>query len=305
MLAQDADHVVEVAARRPRSRGRPSRRRRRRVIGVSTTWSRTSSVWPGLGQAERPVEDLGVGLVVLQGHADRRQRAGPERVGPVELRRSAAGSRRATGRTSGLSVTQASSAATAPASAVQARRRPASAAGTGPSRTPDSAASVDPARRSGRARACRSAPTMIAAVIQASTWPHQGVANAPMFRRFDVKWISGITANESCRLRITWLRTSSCCVDPSPASADHHDRRDQGEQPGDQPPQPGGDPQVEVALHHDLAGERPRQRRALPGAQQGDAEQDRRRRAEERRAAACAPPRCSPPRRRGGGRPRR
>ena len=39
-----------------------------------------------------------------------------------------------------------------------------------------------------------------------------------MFRRFDVKWISGITANESCRLRITWLKIKRRWVDCSPAS---------------------------------------------------------------------------------------
>ena len=59
--------------------------------------------------------------------------------------------------------------------------------------------------------------TMTAAVSHARACPHHGVANAPMFRRFDVKWISGITANESCRLRITWLRTSRPWVDRSPA----------------------------------------------------------------------------------------
>ncbi len=59
---------------------------------------------------------------------------------------------------------------------------------------------------------------MIAAVVQARTCPHHGVAKTPMFRRFDVKWISGITANESCKLRITWLRMSRPCVDCSPAS---------------------------------------------------------------------------------------
>ena len=37
---------------------------------------------------------------------------------------------------------------------------------------------------------------MTAAAVQARTWPHQGVANSPMFLRFDVKWISGMTANE-------------------------------------------------------------------------------------------------------------
>ena len=30
-----------------------------------------------------------------------------------------------------------------------------------------------------------------------ATCPHQGVANAPMLRRLDVKWIKGMTAKES------------------------------------------------------------------------------------------------------------
>ena len=86
---------------------------------------------------------------------------------------------------------------------------------------------------------------MIAAVVQARTCPHQGVANSPMFRRFDVKWISGITANESCKLRITWLRIKQALRRLLARQRDHHDRRDQGDQPGDQPAEPGGDPQVE------------------------------------------------------------
>ena len=57
---------------------------------------------------------------------------------------------------------------------------------------------------------------MIVAVSQASAWPHLGVVNWPIFRRFDVKWISGITANDSCRLSTTWLSTSSSWVEPSP-----------------------------------------------------------------------------------------
>ena len=58
---------------------------------------------------------------------------------------------------------------------------------------------------------------MTAAVAQARAWPHQGVANDPMLRRFEVKWISGITANESWRLSTTWLRMMSSWVDLSPA----------------------------------------------------------------------------------------
>ena len=61
-------------------------------------------------------------------------------------------------------------------------------------------------------------PTMIAAVSQASPCTQSGVANAPMFFRFDVKWISGITAKASWRLSTTWLRTSRCCIWSSPTS---------------------------------------------------------------------------------------
>ena len=78
---------------------------------------------------------------------------------------------------------------------------------------------------------------------------HTGVANVAHVRRFEVKWISGITANESCRLRITWLRTSRLLRAPLAGQRDDDDRRDHGERPGDQPPQPGRDPEVEEALH--------------------------------------------------------
>ena len=52
-------------------------------------------------------------------------------------------------------------------------------------------------------------PMMIAAVVQARTRTQSALANAPMRCRSLVKWISGITANGSCMLRITWLRISS------------------------------------------------------------------------------------------------
>ena len=58
---------------------------------------------------------------------------------------------------------------------------------------------------------------MMIAVVQASIRTHARLANAPMRARSLVKWISGITANGSCMLRITWLRISSLNVPSSPA----------------------------------------------------------------------------------------
>ena len=117
----------------------------------------------------------------------------------------------------GLRVTQTSSATAPP----ETPYNPAAASqlkGIGPTEIPDSAAISTHCPIWSSTSLALSA-TMIPAVVQASTCPHQGVANSPMFRRFDVKWISGITANESCKLRITWLRISRPWVDWSPASA--------------------------------------------------------------------------------------
>jgi hypothetical protein len=50
----------------------------------------------------------------------------------------------------------------------------------------------------------------------ASAFSHAAFANCPIFTRSDVKRTSGNTANESCRLRITWLSTSSRAVPLSP-----------------------------------------------------------------------------------------
>jgi len=60
-------------------------------------------------------------------------------------------------------------------------------------------------------------PTITAAVDQASTRTHREFANDPMRARSLVKWISGMTANGNCMLRITWLRISRPKVDWSPA----------------------------------------------------------------------------------------
>ena len=43
-----------------------------------------------------------------------------------------------------------------------------------------------------------------------------GFTNSPIFKRSDVNHTSGNTANDSCRLRITWLRMRSLAVPLSP-----------------------------------------------------------------------------------------
>src|SRR5437588_12277064 len=45
------------------------------------------------------------------------------------------------------------------------------------------------------------------ATMYASAFNQSGLTNSPIFRRSDVNRTSGNTANESCRLRITWLRS--------------------------------------------------------------------------------------------------
>ena len=67
-----------------------------------------------------------------------------------------------------------------------------------------------------------------------------------------------------------------------PRQADHDHRGNQGDEPGNQAPQPRRDLQVQKALHDDLAGQRPRQGRTLPGAQKRDGKQDRGAPAQER-----------------------
>ncbi len=50
---------------------------------------------------------------------------------------------------------------------------------------------------------------MIAVTSQARICSHHGLANGPILRLLLVKRTSGTTANESCRLKITWLRMRS------------------------------------------------------------------------------------------------
>ena len=59
-------------------------------------------------------------------------------------------------------------------------------------------------------------------------------------------------------------------------------RRHNGDHARDQPPQPRPDADVEKPFHHDLAGERARQRRVLPGGEQRERERRARARAEQR-----------------------
>ena len=181
----------------------PKDARHRRVDDVEQ--DQLAGLGLGLGQAQGPVEDLGVGRIVLQRHADPRQRPGPS-ASPQ----------------SSFTLGWGSQAGDAPHERLdrhpdQQRGRSASHAvenratsqlnGIGPTCAVHSAAQLTHSPIWSRTSLPLKA-TMIAAVVQARTFPHQGVANSPMFCRFDVKWISGITANESCKLRITWLRIS-------------------------------------------------------------------------------------------------
>src|SRR5439155_25486277 len=57
---------------------------------------------------------------------------------------------------------------------------------------------------------------MIHAVVQARAFNQRGLANSPIFAGSLVNFTSGNTANESCRLRTTWLRMMSLAVPRSP-----------------------------------------------------------------------------------------
>ena len=90
-------------------------------------------------------------------------------------------------------------------------------------------------------------------------------------------------AKGSWRLRITWLRIRSFPVCARAVDDGDADRRDDGDEPGDEAAQPGRQADVEEALHHDLAGHRRRHRRGEPAAEQRDAEERRRDRGAEQR----------------------
>src|SRR5208283_835486 len=93
----------------------------------------------GLRQAQGAIEDLGIGLAMLQRHTDARQRMRPECLDQSKLTL-AGGPHAGDGRTSGLIVTQKSKLATLAISAT--RTAPTSQSrGSGPNRTPDLPAS--------------------------------------------------------------------------------------------------------------------------------------------------------------------
>ena len=114
---------------------------------------------------------------------------------------------------------------------------------------------------------------MTQAIPQATTLSQVGLANRPIIFWSLVNRTSGTTAKGSCRLRTTWLSTSSLVVPLSPYSADDDHRRDDREQPRHQPPQPDRQAQVEKALHHDLPGERAGDGGVLARGEQRDGEQ--------------------------------
>ena len=84
-------------------------------------------------------------------------------------------------------------------------------------------------------------------------------------------------ANGSCSASTTWLSVSKIVDAAFAANADDKDRRQDRERAGNQSPNPGREPPVHEAFHHDLAGERAGDRAALTAGQEGNGEQDARR----------------------------
>ena len=62
-------------------------------------------------------------------------------------------------------------------------------------------------------------PRINAAATMASTITHGGLTNSPIFERSLVNEISGITANDSCRLKTTCDNTSSASMLSDPRQA--------------------------------------------------------------------------------------
>ena len=81
-------------------------------------------------------------------------------------------------------------------------------------------------------------PTMTAAAVHARHRTQVLFANEPMRARSLVKWISGITANGSCMLRITWLRMSRPKVELVAGEIDGQRGRYDGQGARDQAAQP-------------------------------------------------------------------
>ena len=57
---------------------------------------------------------------------------------------------------------------------------------------------------------------MIAEISQATVFSQRGLTNSPITVRSLVNLTNGTTANGNCRLRMTWLSTSSLAVPLSP-----------------------------------------------------------------------------------------
>ena len=97
---------------------------------------------------------------------------------------------------------------------------------------------------------------MTAAALQASSCPHQGVANWPHVLAVGREVDQRNDREGELQAQDHLAENKRRWVDCSPASEITTTAGIRAIKPRDQPPQPGGHPQVEVALHHDLAGER-------------------------------------------------
>ena len=103
-----------------------------------------------------------------------------------------------------------------------------------------------------------------------------------MMRRRAVNSTSGITAKGSRSDSTTWLPISSLAVALAIKNGDGG-RRNDGDAAGEEAPHPRFQPELEEALHHDLAGERRGDRRVEPAGEQRQGEQRRSQRSAEQR----------------------
>ena len=78
-----------------------------------------------------------------------------------------------------------------------------------------------------------------AEIIQAAVFSQRGLTNAPIMVRSLVNRTSGTTANGSCRLRIDLAEHQQLGGAAFAVERGDDHRRDDRDQPRDEPPQPG------------------------------------------------------------------
>ncbi len=182
------DQVVPGSARRRPTRGRRSRRRERSSSGVSTTWSKTSSLGSLLDWA-RPKARFRISASAwLCSSATPIRASGRGRSASTQSSFTLCCGSHA-GELTHERLDRHPGQKQRPHRRSHRRGRPATSQLTR-DRTDHGRLTRPPSSPIAPTWSSTSLPlsaTMIAAAVQARTWPHQGVANSPMFRRFDVK----------------------------------------------------------------------------------------------------------------------